>query len=285
MLRYTIAFIAIVALTAFGTVAHAQDTTLAVTADGKVGIGTANPEATLEIKGTSLIRAGDFKGNAGGASGGLEIRGPAGTYGPSLALDNGTQQWNMVSWEDNSFRIVKSTGTTFSPLIIKNNSFQNALVLTSQGVGVGTSNPTEKLSVAGTIESTSGGFKFPDGTVQNTAAVNLHIQALAGERLADAGNKNEASILVAINSATGPVRGLQMSNFQVKAVLVAPFGCDVTLKRVIEPSPGAYLLDIVPYEQNAACQWRKGQYLLSILVDTPQGKVVGITELFVDTTN
>ncbi len=285
MLRYTIAFIAIVALTAFETVAHAQDTTLAVTADGKVGIGTANPEATLEVNGTSLIRAGDFKGNAGGAVGGLEIRGQSGTWGPSLALDNGTQQWNIVSWGDNSLRITKITGDTFSPFVIKNNSFHQALVLASNGVGVGTSNPTEKLTVAGTIESTSGGFKFPDGTVQNTAAVTLHIQAVAGERLADAGNKKEAAILVAINSATGPVRGLQMSNFQVKAILVAPGGCNVTLKRVIEPHPGAYLLDIVPFENNPACQWLKGQYLLSILVDTPQGKVVGITELFVDTTN
>lgn len=36
-------------------------------------------------------------------------------------------------------------------------------------VGIGTKTPSEKLSVAGTIESMSGGFKFPDGTVQQTA--------------------------------------------------------------------------------------------------------------------
>jgi hypothetical protein len=39
----------------------------------------------------------------------------------------------------------------------------------SGNVGVGTTNPGQKLSVAGTIESTSGGVKFPDGTVQTTA--------------------------------------------------------------------------------------------------------------------
>ncbi len=33
-------------------------------------------------------------------------------------------------------------------------------------VGVGTSTPAQKLSVAGTIESTTGGIKFPDGTTQ-----------------------------------------------------------------------------------------------------------------------
>src|SRR3989338_3266795 len=36
-------------------------------------------------------------------------------------------------------------------------------------VGIGTASPLQKLSVAGTIESTSGGFKFPDGTTQTTA--------------------------------------------------------------------------------------------------------------------
>jgi LysM repeat protein len=37
-------------------------------------------------------------------------------------------------------------------------------------VGIGTTSPGQKLSVAGTIESTSGGVKFPDGTTQTTAA-------------------------------------------------------------------------------------------------------------------
>lgn len=35
-------------------------------------------------------------------------------------------------------------------------------------VGIGTTAPGQKLSVAGTVESTSGGFKFPDGTTQTT---------------------------------------------------------------------------------------------------------------------
>ena len=36
-------------------------------------------------------------------------------------------------------------------------------------VGIGTDTPTEKLTVDGTIESTLGGVKFPDGTLQSTA--------------------------------------------------------------------------------------------------------------------
>ena len=36
-------------------------------------------------------------------------------------------------------------------------------------VGIGTASPGQRLSVAGKIESTSGGFRFPDGTEQTTA--------------------------------------------------------------------------------------------------------------------
>jgi hypothetical protein len=36
-------------------------------------------------------------------------------------------------------------------------------------VGIGTTSPLQKLTVSGTIESTSGGFKFPNGSVQTEA--------------------------------------------------------------------------------------------------------------------
>ncbi len=44
------------------------------------------------------------------------------------------------------------------------------LASASGNVGIGNASPGQKLTVAGTVESTSGGFKFPDGTTQNTAA-------------------------------------------------------------------------------------------------------------------
>lgn len=47
-------------------------------------------------------------------------------------------------------------------------------------LGIGTTTPGEKLSVAGIVESTSGGFKFPDGSVQSTAAGGTSIAVLTG---------------------------------------------------------------------------------------------------------
>ncbi len=44
------------------------------------------------------------------------------------------------------------------------------LIEASGGVGIGTNSPSEQLEVDGTIYSSSGGFRFPDNTVQTTAA-------------------------------------------------------------------------------------------------------------------
>ena len=47
------------------------------------------------------------------------------------------------------------------------------LRITADGkVGIGTTAPGQALSVAGTIESTAGGFKFPDGTTQSTRGLS-----------------------------------------------------------------------------------------------------------------
>ena len=40
-------------------------------------------------------------------------------------------------------------------------------------VGIGTLTPAQKLSVGGVIESTAGGFKFPDGSIQTAAGISL----------------------------------------------------------------------------------------------------------------
>jgi hypothetical protein len=64
--------------------------------------------------------------------------------------------------ETGSNKLYIANSSTSPPLIYGNFSTGN--------VGLGTTSPAVKLQVAGTIHSTSGGFKFPDGTAQITAA-------------------------------------------------------------------------------------------------------------------
>lgn len=68
---------------------------------------------------------------------------------------------------------VANTGITFptsgTDIGFELSGSEKMRIATSGSVGIGTTTPAQKLSVVGVIESTTGGFKFPDGTTQITA--------------------------------------------------------------------------------------------------------------------
>lgn len=55
-------------------------------------------------------------------------------------------------------------------LILNTGGAPNGLIVQFGNVGIGTVSPSEKLSVNGIIQTLSGGFKFPGGSVQTVAA-------------------------------------------------------------------------------------------------------------------
>ncbi|MBN2088312.1 hypothetical protein JW964_01805 [candidate division KSB1 bacterium] len=111
--------------------------------NGNVGIGTADPKGDLHIFST-----GDPK-----------FRFTNGNTNPDGTNTEATLVYNTDS-HGLEFRM---GGTGAVPKFF---------IGDGGNVGVGTVGPTELFQVAGIIHSTSGGYKFPDGTVQTTAATN-----------------------------------------------------------------------------------------------------------------
>lgn len=65
---------------------------------------------------------------------------------------------------------------------VKDNNNNTLMRVQGDGnVGIGTTVPGQKLTVAGTIESTSGGIKFPDRTTQTSAVASAATLTLLGQ--------------------------------------------------------------------------------------------------------
>ena len=79
-----------------------------------------------------------------------------------LIASNGTTDVQLVSG-------INGSGT-YLPLAIWNNGAEKMRVAVSGNVGIGNANPQSLLTVAGQVESTATGYKFPDATVQPTSA-------------------------------------------------------------------------------------------------------------------
>jgi hypothetical protein len=88
--------------------------------------------------------------------------------GPIFSITPAAANQNYpVTGNGTAGRLTKWTGFTGSSAFIGNSTiYEDKHGL----VGIGTDSPTSRLTVMGLIESMSGGFKFPDGTVQTTSA-------------------------------------------------------------------------------------------------------------------
>jgi hypothetical protein len=107
---------------------------------GNVGIGTTGPGYKLDVNGTARV-------GASGASGQLYIKGFAGT-GQYLYLDDGAAVWAMLG------------GTNYS---IQYNGTSRLTATAAGNVGIGTTAPGDKLSLAGSTATTFGLSLEPSG--------------------------------------------------------------------------------------------------------------------------
>lgn len=157
--------------------AFASDTSLTWDNTNKrLGIGTASPTHKLDVNGALGV------GHQGGA---IEVGNGTSTnsnayidlVGDATYTDFGLRIIRNNTGANATSQIAqRGTGALYittseaAPIVFQTSSLDRMSITSSGNVGIGSSNPGQKLTVAGTIESTSGGFKFPDGSVQTTAA-------------------------------------------------------------------------------------------------------------------
>jgi len=170
---------------------------------GNVGIGTTSPQDKLHLNEGELRITTTSDGNrsisfydadeewgelrsrsTSGAAGGLVLGAKRSDDASPLQLASfiGTDAGPDAMFRFTAFKYTTEAAEIedlggIGPLLtkpifaIENYDVNNPLlqVEANGNVGIGTTSPTEKLTVAGTIESTSGGIRFPDGTLQTTA--------------------------------------------------------------------------------------------------------------------
>src|SRR5438445_2969627 len=144
------------------------------TNSGNVGIGTTAPAHPLEITAPAVINNGsrevlalyDTTSYAAGVGGAITFGGKfnaAGTMAQQFVSIEGIKENGTDGDFASAFR-VNTRANGGQPT--------ERFRISSLGyVGIGTSAPSYMLDVAGPIRSSSGGFRFPDCTVQTTAAV------------------------------------------------------------------------------------------------------------------
>jgi hypothetical protein len=78
-----------------------------------------------------------------------------------------------VTIHDNGVDVITVKASHGNSLDAADGNPTDALYVDNEGrVGIGTRTPAEPLTVNGMIHTTSGGIKFPDGTVQTSAAIS-----------------------------------------------------------------------------------------------------------------
>jgi len=118
--------------------------------------------------------------------------------GAALEVSAGADELLRLTRTTASYPTKFKVGTDSAFVINSGNS--DVLAIKSGKVGIGLTSPTSTLTVAGTVESTTGGFKFPDGTTQTTAASGSSAWTTSGN---DIYNSNSGNVGIGASPQAG----------------------------------------------------------------------------------
>ena len=191
--------------------ATASDATVAG-GDGNVasGTGAAVPGGSSNVAGGNQSFAGGFRATVRDAAASGDADGDEGTF----------------VWAD--------TAPPFAPFVSTGpNQF---LIRAGGGVGVNTNAPAVPLDVNGVIRSRTGGFRFPDGTTQTTAATGGTgdiTAVIAGSGLTGGATAGDATLAVNTTSVQSRVVGFCPAGQAIRTVnqdgtVVCEVGGDIT---------------------------------------------------------
>jgi hypothetical protein len=136
---------------------------------GNVGIGTTSPQYKLDVQdstNSNVAMTVTNKATSGGAFATL------GAYNGSVYNEWRAYSWGLSQVQTSATDFVLQNNLSSGSIEFATNGTERMRITSSGNVGIGTTNPDQMLTVAGTVHSTSGGFQFPDGTTQTTAAVS-----------------------------------------------------------------------------------------------------------------
>jgi len=142
-----------------------------VSSDGNVGIWITSPNAKLHIQNLhTVVWPSPY----------IQISWTS--QHAIFALNAGWWNWNGITSVGDSVLMFSNDNNPTSAngwLVIAPWDYGTSgiKIMENWNVWIWTTTPWQKLSVAGTIESTSGWYKFPDGTVQTTASAGSSIPA------------------------------------------------------------------------------------------------------------
>ena len=183
---------------------------LRIDAAGNVGIGTANPGVKLDVQ--------------GGA--GVEAR---------ILSTGAVSRLRLLDSIGNA-----SISTTAGALLLETGSAERLRIDSSGNVGIGTNNPLYTLDVAGTVRSSAGGFRFPDGTLQTTAATGTASSLTLTQGAIVSGNLSTSSTSQAVVD-TFSVASFQSARYQIQVSSGGSF--QVTNVQVLHDGTNAFILE------------------------------------------